>query len=116
MRLSKVKILLAAEVLCGEEYLDREVACAFGCDLLSDVLAFTPSNVLLLTGLVNNQVLRTAELIEAAGVVFVRGKRPAPEVVDLAKERGIPLLATDYMLYDSCGILYQHGLAGCKKE
>lgn len=114
MDLKEVKKLLDAEVLCGSELLAKPVSCAFGCDLLSDVLAFTPPNVLLLTGLTNIQVINTAEVIEAAGVVFVRGKRPAESVIDFARQKNIPLLATDYMLYESCGILYVNGLKGVK--
>ncbi|WP_028308074.1 DRTGG domain-containing protein [Desulfitibacter alkalitolerans] len=114
MDLKEVKKLLEAEVLWGSELLEKSVSCAFGCDLLSDVLAFTPPNVLLLTGLTNIQVINTAEMIEAAAVVFVRGKRPTGEVVDFARQKNIPLLATNYMLYDSCGILYLNGLKGCE--
>lgn len=115
MNLREVKTLIDAQVLWGENVLDKEISHAFGCDLLSDVLAFTPPNVLLLTGLTNVQVVYTAEMIDAAGIVFVRGKRPPVEVIDFAMKKGIPLLATCRMLYDCCGILYQNGLKGCEK-
>lgn len=113
MKLIEIKKLLKANVLYGHDLLDKEVTSAFGCDLLSDVLVFTVPKVLFLTGLTNIQVIYTAEMIDAAGVVFVRGKTPQKEVVELATAKEIPLLATNYMLYDSCGILYVNGIKGC---
>ncbi len=80
---------------------------------MSDVLAFTCAGTLLLTGLVNPQVVRTAEMAGIKAIVFVRGKTPPPETVSLAKEKDIPLLTTDFTLYESCGRLYVEGLQGC---
>lgn len=88
-----------------------EMAC--GADLMSDVLAFTHAGTLLLTGLTNPQVVRTAEMAGIQAVVFVRGKYPPPETVALAEEKGIPLLASRYTMYETCGRLYQTGLPGC---
>jgi hypothetical protein len=76
-------------------------------------LAFARPGTLLLTGLTNSQVIHTAEIIDAAGVVFVRGKHPPADVVHLSTEKGIPLLATRLLLYDSCGLLFSNGLRGC---
>ncbi len=92
MKLQQVKEILAAEVLVGEESLDLDITMACGADLLSDVLAFTKSESLLLTGLTHPQVIRTAEIAEIKAVCFVRGKRPPDETIDLAKEISIPLL------------------------
>ncbi|MGQ9681807.1 MAG: DRTGG domain-containing protein [Anaerolineae bacterium] len=89
------------------------VSTACGADLMSDVLAFTHPGTLLLTGLTNPQVVRTAEVAGIAAVVFVRGKVPPPETVALAEERGIPLLATHHSLYEACGRLFMAGLPGC---
>ncbi|MDU2065728.1 MAG: DRTGG domain-containing protein, partial [Sporomusaceae bacterium] len=102
--------ILAAEVLCGGEWLSREVDSVCGADLMSDVLAFTHENTLLLTGLTNIQVIRTAEMSDLIGIVFVRGKRPGGEVLKLAYLNQLPLLATELPLYEACGRLYQ---AGC---
>ena len=78
MNLRKIQQLLAAEILWGEEVLDQvEPLCACGSDLMSDVLAFTKEKTLLLTGLTNAQVIRTAEMIDLSGIIFVRGKRPS---------------------------------------
>lgn len=116
MTLREVKEILKAEVLAGEELLDqREPKSACGSDLLSDVLAFTKDNSLLLTGLTNPQVIRTAEMIDLIGVVFVRGKRPEPATVELAVIKKIPLLATRLPMYEACGRLYLHGLKGCSE-
>jgi len=80
---------------------------------MSDVLAFTHAGTLLLTGLTNPQVVRTAEMAGIGAIVFVRGKLPPAETIALAQERGIPLLASKYTMYESCGRLYQAGLASC---
>lgn len=86
---------------------------ACGADLMSDVLAFTHAGTLLLTGLTNPQVVRTAEMAGIKAIVFVRGKHPPRETLVLAEDKGIPLLATRYTLYEACGRLYSAGLPSC---
>lgn len=113
--LKEVKEILEAEALVGEESLDIDITMACGADLLSDVLAFTKSESLLLTGLTHPQVIRTAEIAEIKAICFVRGKRPPDETIDLAKKRGVPLLYTSLLMYESCGRLYSHGLLGCSQ-
>lgn len=113
MRLAQVLPLLKAEVLCGDEWLGREVETVCGSDLLSDVLAFATVETLLLTGLTNIQVIRTAEVSDLAGIVFVNGKLPASEMLLMAKQKCIPLLITRLTMYEACGILYQNGMKGC---
>ncbi len=113
MMLKEVKEVLEAEVLVGEESLDLDIKMACGADLLSDVLAFTKSESLLLTGLTHPQVIRTAEIAEIKAICFVRGKRPPDEMIDLAKKRGVPLLYTSLPMYESCGRLYSRDLPGC---
>lgn len=115
MILRDIKDELEASVLVGEESLDLEVKMVCGADLLSDVLAFTKSGSLLLTGLTHPQVIRTAEIAELAAVCFVRGKQPPSETIDLAKERGVPILCTALPMYESCGRLYSCGLGGCSQ-
>ena len=113
MKLAQVRIMLDAEVLCGGEWLEREVISACGADLMSDVLAFTKEQGILLTGLTNIQVIRTAEMSDLVAIVFVRGKRPGPEVVEMANNMEIPLFSTRKQMYEACGLLYKNGLAGC---
>ena len=110
MKLSEVKEILNAEVVAGEEFLDREVKSAFGSDLMSDVLAFVKDQALLLTGLVNGQVIRTAEMMDIKAIVFVRGKKPTEDIAELAREYKMVVMTTDYTLYPSCGKLYCAGL------
>ncbi len=112
MKIREMAKLLDAEVLCGEDMLDREVRSAFGCDMMSDVLAFVKEQAVLITGLCNPQVVRTAQMMDMICIVFVRGKRPPAEVVELAKEEGIVLLATTERMYGACGKLYASGLSG----
>lgn len=112
MKIRIIRELLDAEVLCGQEYMDREVNSACGSDMMSDVLAYVKDQAVLLTGLVNPQVVRTAEMMDMLCIVFVRGKRPESEVVELARQKGIVLLSTEERLFTACGILYTNGLGG----
>lgn len=95
---------------CGTELGEIEVRSACGADLMSDVMAFVKDQVLLLTGLVNAQVIRTAELLDIKVVVFVRGKHPTADMVDMAKDRGIALIGTKLSMFVACGRLYEAGL------
>ncbi len=110
MELFRIQEILKAELICGCEMLGVEANNACGADLMSDVLAFTKERTLLLTGLVNIQVIRTAEMSYLVGIVFVRGKRPSAEIVTLANNKGIPIFVTNYPLYEACGLLYKNGL------
>lgn len=116
MTLREIKELLDADVLVGESQLDREVATAFGADLMSDVLAFAKPGSLLITGLTNPQVVRTADVLDIAAIIIVRGKKPAPETIRLAEEMGIPILATKYILFETAGRLYSKGIVGCMEK
>ena len=112
MKISTLKELLDGEVLCGDEHIDRDVHSACGSDMMSDVLAYVKDQAVLMTGLVNLQVIRTAVMMDMLCVVFVRAKRPTAEMIETARESGIVLLTTDKRMYDACGILYQNGLTG----
>ena len=90
--------------------MDSQIAFVCAGDLMSDILVFSQPHALLLTGLVNIQVIRTAEMLDIAAVVFIRGKKPTEEMLALAKEKGIPLLTTQKTLYLSCGLLYEAGM------
>lgn len=112
MTLKEIKELLQAEVITGDDCLDEEITSAGGSDLMSDVLAFGKPGILLLTGLSNSQSVRTASIIDAKAIVYVRGKIPDEEGVKLAREKSIPLLSTKFMMYTACGLLFSHGLKG----
>lgn len=112
MKLSEIKEILEAKVLTGEESLESEVFAACGSDLMSDVLAFVKDQALLLTGLVNGQVIRTAEMMDIHAVIFIRGKEPSDEVIRLAQSRDIVIMATELPMYPACGRLYAAGLVG----
>lgn len=105
--------MLDATVLCGGESLDIEIDSAFGTDMMSDALAFMHQNTLLLTGMVNPHVIRTAEMLDVNCILFVRGKMVPEDLIEMAASRGIVLLATPKTLYVSSGILYAAGLPGC---
>jgi predicted transcriptional regulator len=112
MTLKKIKEILQAEVICGDNCLEEKIEFAGGSDLMSDVLAFGKPGILLLTGLTNAQSVRTANIIEAKAIVYVRGKKPDKEGIEMAQKKGIPILSTRYMMYTACGLLYSHGLPG----
>ncbi len=115
MTLEEIKKLLEAQVIVAPQDLHLEIKMACGCDLMSDVLAFTKEDSLLLTGLTNLQVVRTAEMANIKALVFVRGKEPDREAVALAMAKKIPILVTDLPMYEACGRLYSHGLKGCSE-
>lgn len=110
MNLHTVLEILEAKSLTPEALLDAEVHSACGSDLMSDVLAFVKEQGMLLTGLCNPQVVRTAEMMDMRCIVFVRGKAPDERIVELAIESGIAVLTTPMRMYEACGRLYTSGL------
>ncbi len=114
MTINTIKDLLEAEVLCGSEDLNKDVHSACGSDMMSDVLAYVKDQAVLMTGLVNSQGIRTAEMMDMNCIVFVRSKMPTAEMIELAKESNIVLLTTKKRMYEACGILYSNGLVGNK--
>ena len=112
MKISEIMTLLDAELLTPKADLSHEVYTACGSDMMSDVLAYVKDQAVLLTGLNNPQVVRTADMMDMHCVVFVRGKRPDEALLSLAESIGIAVLATKLPMFTSCGILYQNGLHG----
>ena len=112
MKLQKVIEILDAKLLFGEDLLDESVKTACGSDMMSDVLAYVKEEGILISGLMNQQVIRTAEMLDMCAVVFVRGKVPTSEIIDLAKNRNIAVIATQYSMFEACGKLYQNGITG----
>lgn len=112
MKISEIKSILNANLICGEEFLDNDVFTACGSDMMSDVLAYVKEQAVLLSGLVNPQVVRTAEMMDIKCIVFVRGKHPDLDIIELAQERNIVLLATRLEMFTACGLLYKNGLKG----
>ena len=110
MKISEISELLEAKVLCCEELLDHEVHSACGSDMMSDVLAFVKDKAVLLTGLMNPQVIRTAEMMDIETVIFVRGKKPDDAIVGMANMKDIIIMTTEYPLYVAAGKLYESGL------
>lgn len=110
MKLRCISELLNAQVITGEDLLDCEIMSACGSDLMSDVMAYVTENVVLLTGLINLQVIRTAEMMDIKAIIFVRGKTPIDSMVELAAEKKIVLMSTKLSMFISCGKLYSAGL------
>ena len=112
MKISTLKDLLDAKIICGEELTEKHVYSACGSDMMSDVLAYVKDQAVLLTGLVNAQVIRTAMMMDMVCVVFVRNKQPTEEMIELARDHGIVLITSQKRMYEACGILYNAGLTG----
>lgn len=116
MTVSELMSILNATMVCGEAGAKREVFTACGSDMMSDVLAFVKEQGVLLTGLVNPQVVRTAEMMDMKCIVFVRGKTPDADIIELANSRDISVLCTKLEMFTACGLLYQKGLRGSSHE
>ena len=115
MKLKNIERILGAEVITGTELLQEDIKMACGSDLMSDVLAFAKPGSLLLTGLTNPQVVRTAEMADLRAICFVRGKKPEKETIQMAESKDIPLLVTPLPMFESCGRLHREGLPGCSE-
>ncbi|MCT4598238.1 MAG: hypothetical protein N4A50_10220 [Vallitalea sp.] len=112
MLIRDIRDVLCAKLIAGEDMLDINIEYGYGCDLMSDVLAFVKSDVILLTGLVHPQVIRTAEMLDIRAIAIVRGKVPSDELIEMAKQKDIVLLTTNHSLFTACGLLYKNGLEG----
>jgi hypothetical protein len=112
MQLSRIIALLECEIICGVDLLDAEVTVCFAADLMSDVLAFSRSNAILLTGLTGVQSIHAADVADLRAIVFVHDKRPGQPSLELATNKGIPLLTTKLNMFDACGILHANGVKG----
>jgi predicted transcriptional regulator len=110
MTVAEAVTLLDGQFFVGEENASLEVASACGADLMSDVMAFVKDKVLLLTGLVNPQVIRTAELLDIHAIIFVRGKAPSRDMIEMAQDSDIILAGTKLPMFLSCGKIYEAGL------
>ena len=112
IKLKEIKEILKATVLCGEDLMDQNITGGGAADLMEDVLAAAAEGAVLLTGLTTDHVLRAAKLAGVRAIVFVRGKQPDEQFVELAASYSLPLLKTDDSLFVACGRLYMNGLRG----
>ena len=110
MKISRIAEILNADIVACKELSESEVCSACGSDMMSDVLAFVKDQAILLTGLLNTQVIRTAEMMDMRCVVFVRSKQPSEEILELAEKCGIVVMTTKKRMYEACGLLYINGL------
>ena len=111
MQVKDIVDILKCQILV-EGDLNQEVKTACGSDMMSDVLAFVKDQAVLLTGLMNQQVVRTAEMMDIICIIFVRSKEPAPEVVELARQKDIAVMTTTHRMFTACGLLFGAGLNG----
>ena len=110
MKLREIATILDAKVTCGTDKLDEEIGMGYSSDLMSDVLTLDTDNLILITGLVNLQCIRTAEMADIRAIVFVRNKKASDQMLELACENGMCILESPYSLFKSSGLLFQAGL------
>jgi len=111
MKISEIAKLLDAEILCCEELASSEVTSACGSDMMSDVLVYVKNQALLLTGLVNVQAVKTAEMMDMKCVVFIRDKKPTADMIEFGRDNDIVIMASSASMFEACGILYKNGLS-----
>ncbi len=116
MRLTDVAHLLAGEIADGSDVQDVVIDRAYAADLLSDVLALTEERTTLITGTISPQVIKVADILNVIAIIFVRGKRPSPELIEYAHCLGIPLVFTEKTMFETCGLLYARGVKPCKNR
>ena len=112
MTIRDMQKVLDAQFLYGEELADLDAQFVFSADMMSDVLAYCGKCSVLITGLCNPQVVRTAEMLDICCIIFVRGKMPDEKMLALARGKSIAVLATEHDMFTTCGILYENGLRG----
>lgn len=110
MNVREIIDLTQGSLLNQDVDLTREIKGGCGADLMSDVLASIQPDAILLTGLCNPQVIRTAIMADVTAIIIVRGKTPPSETITLAKQEHIPLISSPYGMFELCGRLYQAGL------
>ena len=116
MKFDDVALLVEGEPLFNTDTSEVIIDHAYAADLLSDVLALTDEQTTLITGTISPQVIRVAEILNVIAIVFVRGKRPAQDIIDYARRLGIPMLATRKTMFETCGLLYASGVRPCKNR
>ncbi|HJA72615.1 MAG TPA: hypothetical protein IAA07_13745 [Candidatus Lachnoclostridium stercoravium] len=110
MTVEDIQKVLGAEVLMGKEHLCGKAGSVYSSDMMSDVLAFAEDHSVLVTGLCNPQVIRTAEMLDMACIIFVRGKKPDEQMCRMAGEKDMVILSTAFSMFKTCGLLYEAGL------
>ena len=112
MTVKEIADLLEARVVCGEDQLDYDIKTTFSSDLMSDVLACVTDQKMLMTGLCNLQVVRTAEMMDMKCLLFVRDKQPTPDMIEMAGEYDMIIMCTEHRMFTSSGLLYEKGMRG----
>ncbi len=115
MKIGQFIELLNAECVTYQIDEEKEYNYAFASDLMSDVLALANNTTVLITGLNNPQVIRTAEMLDISLIILVRGKKPSEETLAIANETNITILTTDLIMFETCGKLYESGLSALSK-
>ena len=110
MKIENIIQLLDAKIVCGSHRISDDISYAFSSDLMSDVLTLDAENMLLITGLANVQIIRTAEVAEIHHLVIVRNKKVSEDLVELANELNMILIESPYSMFKASGILYANGL------
>jgi predicted transcriptional regulator len=110
VKISDIQKLTGAQIVAGHSFSEKNVKKAFSSDLMSDVLTLDEEDILLITGLANIQLLRTAEMADIHVVLLARNKKASPEMIQLAEENRIVLLETPFSIFRASGVLFSAGI------
>ena len=113
MKVKEIVQKVEGKLISHQTVPDKEIKCAFAADLISDILMCTKEPTLLLTGLTNPQIIRLADMIDLEGIIFVRGKTPSKQIIEMAKERDLPVIVTNFTMFKTAGTLYNLGIRSC---
>jgi predicted transcriptional regulator len=116
MTVEQAAQILDAQIVSAKGEAEREITSACGSDMMSDVMAFFHGQGMMLTGLINVQAVRTANLMDISSICLVRGKKATPEMISLAEEFCIPIMETKHPMFTACGKLFAAGLSGTQRE
>ena len=116
MKVTEVVAISKGTLLTPDVNLDREIKGGFSGDLMSDVLASVRAEAVLITGLCNPQVVRTALIADIRLIIFARGKKPGEDILNLAIDENLPIAASPLGLYEISGRLTQAGLPSYEME
>jgi predicted transcriptional regulator len=111
--LHQIKDILEAKVIIDSTDMDMDIQSACSADMMSTVMYYHTANSLLITGLVQPSVVRTADMAGIKAIVFVLDKKPDENIIGIAREKKIPLMTTSYCMYTASGKLFQAGVPSC---
>lgn len=104
------------KVVCGEEFLDREIAAGYISDLLSDVMSNAKKDDIWLTRQAHPNIVAVAVLRMLAAVILINDNQPEEETVEKAKIKKLPIITSQLPAFELAGRLYEYGVSGLHEK